>query len=207
MERQDKAAPYLFDENSLPVRADVVAAVSSGRYKHTGDRLLDNEKLALRMVELLTCGWGVKRIAREMSVSPHSVRAARNALVQRGELAPYKERVLAAFEDIVESGAIRLRDAMEEGLIPANQIAFNLGIIFDKRALAMGEPTSIGAAVQVAKEELSVEKLNSFFDRMKRATDSQSTVLPAVSEQITTLSTSDARSAAADLVPADPSKP
>ncbi len=78
---QDPAAPFLFDEHQMPVRDDLVGLIRQERYKHTGARLLDNEAKALRLVELLISRWGVKRIAREMNISVHSVRAAREALV------------------------------------------------------------------------------------------------------------------------------
>lgn len=166
--RQDTAAPFLFDEEQLPVRNDVVSAVREGRYKHTGARLLENEELALQMVEKLTLGWGLKRIAKAMHVSKHSVREARDTLVRQGKLAPYKERVVKLFEEIVEVGASAYLDALEEGDVPAGQIPVGMGIVFDKRALAMGEPTAIGAGLAgPASEELSVERLNAWFAGLK----------------------------------------
>src|SRR5262252_1500358 len=104
-EAQDPAAPFLFDEDDLPVRNDMVKAVQEGVHRHTGARLLDNHAQVLRMVELLLAGWGLKRIAKAMHVSKWSVKAARKALVARGEMAPWKERVVEVFEDIVEVGS------------------------------------------------------------------------------------------------------
>lgn len=163
--RQDPAAPFLFDEQSLPLRADLVQAVKDGRHKHTGARLLDNDAEVLRLVELLMLGWGLKRIALEMRVSKHCVKAARDALVSRGEVAPYKERVVALFEQIVEVGSEKYLEALENGDVAAAQIPVGVGIISDKRALALGEPTSIGVSQvsQAQAEDLSVEKLNAWF--------------------------------------------
>lgn len=168
---QDPAAPFLFDDQHLPYRPDLVKAVKSGEHKHTGARLLDNHTHVLRMVELLMSGWGVKKIAREMGVSAHSVRAARDALVARGEMAPFKERVVRKFEEIIEVGASNYLDALEKNEVPAAQIPVGLGIISDKRALALGEPTSISAAAAGPgqAEDLSVEKLNAWFEGMKVA--------------------------------------
>jgi hypothetical protein len=171
MERQDKAAPFLLGEDQLPARDDVVQIVRAGRYKCTGARLLDNEKLALRLVELVICGWGVRRIAAELQVSADSVRAAKQALVARGELRPYKERVVAIFEEIIETGALKYRDGLEQDLVPLGQIPVGVGIFSDKRGLALGEPTSItvtGAAV-LDVTTLSVERLNDWVAQLPAA--------------------------------------
>jgi hypothetical protein len=169
MAQQDPAAPFLFDEDKLPIRDDVVRAIATGAHKHTGARLLDNDKLVLRMVELLMAGWGLKKIARTIGVSKHSVRAARETLVARGELAPYKQRVVAMMEDCIELGLHNYREALENDELPAAQIPIGMGIISDKRALALGEPTSIAASATAAQEELSVEKLNAWVDSLKPA--------------------------------------
>lgn len=165
--RQDVAAPFLFDELDLPVRNDVVEAVRAERYRHTGARLLENEALALKVVERLMIGWGIKKIATTLGLSPHSIRAAREALVSQGKLAPYKERVVKLFEEIIETGASGFLAALENGTVPAGQIPVGVGIFHDKRALALGEPTSIGAHLGRQEEELSVEKLNGWFARLK----------------------------------------
>lgn len=180
---QDVAAPFLFDTDNLPIRDDVVKAIATGAHKHTGARLLDNQSVAERMVELLTAGWGLKRIAKVMKVSKHSVRAAREALVARGELAPYKQRVVAKMEDCIEQGLDNYLKALEDEDVPAAQIPIGVGIMSDKRALALGEPTAISGQVAV-QEDLSVEKLNAFFDGLKAAkvvsADSPSSVLPQI---------------------------
>jgi hypothetical protein len=132
---QDPAAPFLFDEHALPYRPELVKAIKAGEHKHTGARLLDNHKDVGRLVELLTMGWGLKRIAKAMRVSKHSVRAARDELVRRGEMAPFKERVVAKFEEIIEVGATEYLRALEDGEVAAAQIPVGLGIISDKRAL------------------------------------------------------------------------
>jgi hypothetical protein len=101
-----------------------------------------------------------KRIAKEMQVSVHSVRAARDVLVSKGKLAPYKERVVRLFEEIVEVGAAKYLDALERGIVPMAQIPVGVGIISDKRALALGEPTAIGVvgAAQLDDKSLSVRR-------------------------------------------------
>jgi hypothetical protein len=184
--KQDPAAPFLFDEQDLPLREDWVQFVREERYKHTGARLLDNDAKALRLVELLIAGWGLKRISREMQVSTHTVRAARSVLVAQGKLATYKERIVRVFEDIVETGAGRYLEALEDGLVPAAQIPVGVGIISDKRALAIGEPTAIGvvAAAQLDQGALSVKALNAWVESLPAVpTDAQSTGNPTKPEE------------------------
>lgn len=180
-ERQDARAMDLFDEEQVPVRPDVLQLVKEGQYHHKGVRLLENEQLCLRLVELLLVRWGMKKIAAELRISKHTVRAARDELVRRGELAPWKERVLAKFNEIIEAGADRYLEGIEKGTISAAQIPIGLGIIFDKRQLALGEPTSIGISGQVAldREKLSVQALNAWVQTL----DSHSTDLVRIPAQ------------------------
>jgi hypothetical protein len=179
--KQNPAAPFLFDEDSLPIRDDLVGLVRSGAYRHTGVRLLDNEAKALRLVELLVSNWGLKRIAVEMHVSVHSVRAARDVLVAEGKLAPYKERLVRKLEDVIELGIDRYREGLENGEVAAAQIPVGVGILSDKRALALGEPTAIGvvAGAQLDAKSLSVEALNDWVEKLPAApVDAPSTVPP-----------------------------
>jgi DNA-binding CsgD family transcriptional regulator len=167
-ELQDQNQPALLDDSQLPVCLPVLEAVRQRRYEHTADRLTDDDQKCLRLVELLLARWGVKKIAREMNISPHTVRAARRALTQQGKLAPYIQRVVETMEDAIEAGVANYRDALEGGLIPATQIPVGLGIIFDKRQLATGAATSIQQ--RLGDEDVpSVDKLNAFLDGLKPA--------------------------------------
>jgi hypothetical protein len=175
-EREDPATLYLFDDLQMPVRPDVVELVKQGRHVCTGVRLLENDKLCLRMVELLMSNWGLKRIARALHVSKHSVRAARDALVARGEIDPLKARVVAVFEDIVEIGAENYLEALEENRVPAAQIPVAVGIFQDKRSLAQGEVTRIGIEAQVRPEPspLSVERIRDWWRSVRGPVESPS---------------------------------
>jgi hypothetical protein len=168
LERQDPAAPFLFDEIGLPLRNDLVEAIKQERYRHTGASLVADDAKALRMVELLCCGWGIKRIAQAMEVSPHTIRAARTVLVQTGQMAPYKARVGQLFEDIVETGAASYLDDLENGRVLARDKPVGVGIFADKRALLLGEPTSITLSAHAAVDQgsLSVQALNSWVEAL-----------------------------------------
>lgn len=161
-DRQNPEQPALFDDQQYPIEAAALESIRTSRYEHKGLRLTDDDAKALRLVELLTLNWGVKRIAREMCVSPHTVRAARRLLAAQGKLAPYKQRVVEAMEDIIEAGVSSYRDALEDGKIQGAQIPVGLGIIFDKRALALGDPTTIAAGSGQSNQGLKVEDLNAY---------------------------------------------
>jgi hypothetical protein len=165
LQRCDPTQPPLFDEDGFPTRAAVLSAVAARSYEHVGVRLVEDDALALRLVELLVMNWGTKRIAREMHISPHTVRAAKRLLVAQGKMAPLKERVLGILDEITEVGAARYLDGLESGAIPAVQIPVGWGIMFDKKQLLRGEPTSISAS-QTMPAELSVEAINRVLDSL-----------------------------------------
>lgn len=206
--KQNPAAPFLFDESQLPLREDLVQLVRTEAYRHTGARLLDNEAKALRLVELLLGNWGLKRISEEMRVSVHSVRAAREALVAQGKLAPYKSRVVAKIEDIIELGLDKYHEGLLNGEVSPGQIPVGVGILSDKRALALGEPTaiSVSAAAQLDAKALSVEALNAWVDNLAsaRPVDAPSTGLPAQAPAPQALLPAGAACGATDQVPGQP---
>ena len=174
--RQDVNQPSLIDDSQLPVCAPVLEAVKARRFEHTGVALLEDEARALRLVECLIARWGVKKISREMQISPHTVRAARRLLVLQGKLAPYKQRVVEMMEDVIEAGLANYRDAVEAGIVSPSALPVGIGIISDKRALALGEPTSISGRGEAAPETPTVEALNAYFEKMP-VVDCESSVL------------------------------
>jgi hypothetical protein len=181
--RENPAAPFLFDEDQLPVRADVVEAIVQRRYESTGARILDSDIQAARMVELLCMGNGAKRVARIMGVSPHSVRAARRALESQGKIAPFKERFQRMAEEVIEEGTRGVLEAILDGRMHPHFMGSTTGIFFDKRALSMGEPTaiSVGATAQLKAEDLSLQRLNAWLEALP--TEGESIGKPPVPAQ------------------------
>lgn len=169
VDRQDPSQPPLFDDRQYPAELGALESVRTRRYECKGVRLVDDDTKALRLVELLCLKWGVKKISREMNISPHTVRAARRLLAAQGKLAPYVQRVTEVMEDAIEAGMTQYRDALEDGLVSAGQIPVGIGIIFDKRALAKGEPTSIRGGVDAQADELKVEALNAYLEQLPSA--------------------------------------
>jgi len=166
--RQDPAAPFFFDEDQLPLRPDVVESIVQRRYECTGDRLLECDRDALRLVELLVLGTGIKRTAALIGYSPHCVRAARRKLVEQGKIAPYKERVVGKIEEFVEDGLAMMHAAVLDGRMHPNFISSAVGTMWDKRAMALGEPTtiSVSATAKLRPEALTVRTLNAFLESL-----------------------------------------
>ena len=176
-ERHQPDQPELLDDSQLPVCLPVLEAVRAKRYEFTGVRLVEDDAKALRLVELLLSRWGVKKISRDMHISPHTVRAARRELTRQGKIAPYVQRVVESMEDAIEEGINNYRDALEDGRINPTQIPVGMGIIFDKRQLAMGQATSISTRIE-AGDDLKVEAINAYLEKLPKA----GTIDPASTE-------------------------
>ena len=196
-QRQDARAPFLFDESNLPMNQEWLVAVKEKRYEFTGASITDDELKVQRMVDLLCLGNGVKKVAKAMGVSPHTVRAARGILVDQGKLAPFKLRAISRMEEFFEDGLEKLHEAVASGKLHPNFMSSALGIVFDKRALALGEPTqiSVGTTVKLQPEALSVKALNEW------AADLESSGKAPESKEITATATVDAGSDAGEPVP------
>ena len=186
-DRQQPAQPALFDDQDLPVEAAALESIRTRRHEHQGIRLTEDDTKAQRLVELITLKWGVKKISRDMHISPHTVRAARRLLVSQGKVAPYKQRVVEMMKDVIEQGVGNYLEALKDGRVPAAQIPVGVAIMFDKRALAMGEPTSIRSSLDAPSDELKVEAINAYLENLPSAktvaSDSVSTENPSKPQQ------------------------
>jgi hypothetical protein len=180
--RQRSDELFLFDLDALPIREDVVEIVRTERYRNTGARLLDNEELTQRVVNRLCLRHGVERIARDEHISPHSIRAARDVLVAQGKMAGFQRRFIQRSEEILEAGLEAFYAGILSGDVGPGQLPVGLGIVFDKRQLALGEPTSISATDRGVKPEaLSVQALNQQLESL--TVDVESIVVPQTQAQ------------------------
>jgi hypothetical protein len=134
---------------------------------------LEDDSKVLNLVDLLlrTPPLGLRKIARALGCSRDTVRAARSALMEQGKLRPYKERLVELYEDFAEATIGEMVRVAELGQYPINRIAFDHGIILDKRALALGEPTAISVAghAKLGGQEWSVQALNSWVSAEKES--------------------------------------
>jgi len=178
-----------------------LVAVKEKRYEFTGASITDDDVKVQRMVDLLCLGNGVKKVAAAMHVSPHTVRAARGILVEQGKLAPFKVRSIIRMEEFFEDGLEKLHEAVASGKLHPNFMSSALGIVFDKRSLALGEPTtiSVGASVKLQPEALSVKSLNEWaadLESSGKAKEAKEIMASAVTD-----ASSDASSDASEPVP------
>lgn len=165
-ERYQPDQPSLFDQDGEPAHPAVLALVVARRYEHTGVRLTEDEEKCQRLVELLQLKWGVARISKEMSIAKATVRAARRALAAQGKIGPYMQRVTEGLEDAIEAGIYAYRDAQENGKIAPAQIPVGVGILWDKRAAARGEATTIVGSARVESDR-SPDAVNRAFAPLK----------------------------------------
>ena len=152
---------------------EVLQAVELRRYEHKGVRLVENDEKAAQLVGYLMSGWGVKRIAVRMEISPKTVRAARRLLATQGKLAAFEQRLVAAMEDGMEANAEAYRDAAEAHAVPITTIPVANAVGIDKRQLLVGRPTSINATIH-ARAQFSVEEINASFRDITEHKDSKS---------------------------------
>jgi len=183
-QRSEARGLFLFDLDHLPVRPDFVQATSEKRYEHTGVRLTEDEVKCQRIVNRLCLRHGIERIAREEQVSPHSIRGMRELLVAQGKMAGYTKRFVMRVEEILEAGLDKYYEGIVTGKVSPAQLPVGLGILSDKRSLALGEPTAIsmGGTAQLGQEHLSVQRLNAFLNSL--TADGESIGNPPKPEQI-----------------------
>ena len=175
-ERQNPAVLHLSDDQQLQlqVRDDRAAAAERRKPRYTGALLLKNQRRCQRMVEMLMAGWGLKRTARALHASKQSVVKARDALVASGEIDPYKKRVIAVMEEIIELGSgLYLKD-LEENKVPPVQLPVGVGIFADKRAQALGEPARIGLEASAPADFISVDRIRAWLQSLPGDTESHS---------------------------------
>jgi len=95
-------------------------------------------------------------------------------------------------------------DAIVEGTMPKSALGLNVGIFFDKRSLALGEPTSISVAAttQIKSESMSVAALNSWIEALP--TEGESSGNPIIPTHTAVESSVVTTSAPDTTAPTDP---
>ena len=155
---QHMEQPYLLEEWDMPPRRDSGADVKRGRNSYTGQRLLDDDRKCLRLVELMLMGCGTRKIAGVLHSSREAVRAARAALEAQGRILPLKERVVRLLGEVIELGAEQYEAALENDLVPVATIPIAVGIFCDKRALMLHTPTAIEARVSAVASTFTADQ-------------------------------------------------
>lgn len=136
----------LFDESMLPIREDIVEMVEarsflpvkqpdSARFsgKITIRRMLSNEELCTQVCTAIAIGLGPKLIGKRYQMSPRSVVRVREAMEDRGELAPIGKRIRAQLDRFIELGLERMIEGVFTGEIHAGQLPIPVLAAIDKK--------------------------------------------------------------------------
>lgn len=141
----------LFDERLLPLREDLVERVRARsflpvspdpakRTRHTGKivirQMLDDEELCEAICTALLAGLSARLVGRRFSLSPKSVANIRDAMEERGELAPVRTRIQRKLDRVTELGLECVEDALLAGAINPGQAWIPALATFDKREQA-----------------------------------------------------------------------
>lgn len=156
----------LFDLSRLPVRNDLVEMVkkrsflpavppSKKLFKHTGKiiirRLLNDEELCEGICTAILARVSARLIGMRFAISPKSVVSIREAMEDRGELAPVRTRILRALDQVTEVGLETVLDGLLAGQIPAGSAWIPALASIDKR-----EQMSVGLVPGTERTRASV---------------------------------------------------
>jgi hypothetical protein len=139
----------LFDEKMLPVRNDLVDMVRArtflhaGKPKHTGKivirEMLNDEELCEAVCTAILAGLSARLVGKRFQLSPKSVANIRDAMEERGELAPVRTRIQRKLDRVTELGLECIEDGLLNGEIPAGSAWIPTLASIDKREqLAVG---------------------------------------------------------------------
>lgn len=138
--------------------------------KYSGKIIDQNRQKVRAICAALAEGIGVNRIAKAFSVSIHTVLALRD---RHPELIAAEEKMLSAqISRVLKVGVDRYLQALVDGVIPAAQLPVGLGILFDKKQLLDGKPTTISSS----------QKQVATFEEMKRALEALPIDVEVISE-------------------------
>lgn len=129
----------------LPLRPDVEALVRQRSFvggkkllTHSGKlvlrRVLACEELAEGICTALLMGLSTRLIAKRFGMSTRSVINIRQAMTNRGELAPLRQRIAQAVDQVIELGLERWQEGIVTGEIHAGQIPIPILAAMDKKA-------------------------------------------------------------------------
>lgn len=180
----------LFDEASLPVREDLVEMVharsflpekrpDSARFsgKITIRRMMSNEELCEQVCTCIAVGLSPRLIGKRFSMSPRSVVRIREAMEDRGELAPVGKRIRAQLDRFIELGLERMVDGVLDGEIHPGQLPIAVLAAIDKKG-QLDAGVVPGTSVLVGEAEGA--QIKAYFEALRQAkaaaTESQSIV-------------------------------
>lgn len=128
----------------LPMLPGIVAAAevweSDGTHR-TGKILGKDEELCEQVAAMVLEGKSARRIARTLAISRGSIDAVMEVMERRGKLGPLKERLIREVGRVAELSLVRMREALEDDIVPPAALPIFAGVAIDKRELLTGGVT------------------------------------------------------------------
>jgi hypothetical protein len=132
------------DESALQVRPDIEQLVKTRSFlerkkvfTHSGKivikRVMSDEDLAEGICSALLLGLSVRLIAKRFCLSTRSVINIRQAMTDRGELAPVRIRLQAKLDQVIELGLERWMEGILDGTIHPGQLPIATLAALDKK--------------------------------------------------------------------------
>lgn len=190
----------LWNGEDLPERPEIVAKICAGSFIGVGAekqisgpkpnggvtgkkwiaKLLSDDELCYAICSALVAGVSVKLVAKRFQINVRSVRKIKEAMRDRGELAPVRLRIQALLDQFVEEGLEAMNEGVISGAIHPGQLPIPVLAAIDKRAqLEVNVVPGTGrTARQITADDLAAEL--QLMDQMKPAievdTDTESVV-------------------------------
>lgn len=158
------AQPWLFDEDVLPHRPDLVAKVKA--YCHTGKIVDKDDELVEAICGAILLGQRARKIATHYGVSRNTVARIKGELETVGKLEPIKQRLSAKLGRLAEASIDDLIDRAEKGALPPNVLPIVMGVSVDKKGQL---DAGVVPGTERHEAELDPEVIRAKWETMKRA--------------------------------------
>lgn len=131
-----------------------------GKYaKPTGKILATDEERCERVVELVLRGESDRTIAKVLGIGRNSINAVMRTLEARGKLEPLKERMIRDCRRVAMLSLQRMKEALEDDVVPPAALPIYAGVAIDKGELLAGGVTQRVEAREVIDVEGSFKAL------------------------------------------------
>lgn len=174
----------LFCESMLPVREDLVLMVRERSFLpkkppvHTGKivirQMMNDVETCEAICAALLMGMSARLIGKRYGLSPRSVANIRDAMQERGELAPVRIRIQAKLDRVIELGLERWEEGILDGTIHPGQLPIPTLAAIDKKGqleagVVPGTEITVGDAA-----EANIRAAWAAADLLKRSIDMKS---------------------------------
>lgn len=130
----------------LPEFPEVVALAEAwepGMYARPSGAILGKDEELCEAIGIAVLrGVSDRKIARRYGVGRNSVQAIIRTLDRRGKLEPLKERLIRDLGEVAMMSMARMKEALEDDLVPPAALPIYAGVAIDKRELLSGGVTA-----------------------------------------------------------------